>query len=414
MKLHSKIKDKNSLHWQTHKMIPMEHQIEGADWALQTVRDYGFAYLSWQERTRKTLTALLAVENSKAKTCLVVTKKQAMDGWIETLAAWKHETKFVVINYESIHKIKGNFDFIILDESHHAISSTGRPSATWKKVMMFTFKKPIIYLSATPYAEHLGLIYHQLKLSHWTPFKQRNFYDFFRLYGISCMTRTPYGLKETYSKYKDEEILEILKPYFDFKTRKEVGIEHEPSVNVITIPLLDTTKSCIEELMKKELLVVGGDNILADSPMKLRMMHYQIEGGTLKIRDKKSIHLRYGQEKVAYIKENYDQSKIAIMAHFIEERSLLSKAFPKALILSSDGHAEGVDLHTTDKLLVYSMSFKTSKYTQRLARQANHDRATPIVVDILVANKPGIGFEVYKAVAIKKQNFDKNSYERIW
>ena len=101
------------------------------------------------------------------------------------------------------------------------------------------------------------------------------------------------------------------------------------------------------------------------------------------------------------------------MAHFIAERSILEQAFPETLILSSDGHAEGVDLHRTEKLLVYSMSFKTSKYTQRLARQANHVRTTPIVVDILVMDEPAIGMEVYKAVALKKENFDRNSYERV-
>jgi hypothetical protein len=36
------------------------------------------------------------------------------------------------------------------------------------------------------------------------------------------------------------------------------------------------------------------------------------------------------------------------------------------------------------------------------------------VVDVLVADKPGIGKDVYEAVAVKKVNFDKNSYERIW
>jgi len=394
-------------------MQPRQHQIEGAEWALNTVRQYGFAYLSWQERTGKTLTALLTVENSKATTCLIITKKKAIDGWVETLNKWQHVTYFEVINYESIHKVKGSFDFIILDESHHAISSVGRPSKTWKAVYKHTVKKPILYLSATPYAEHLGLIYHQLKLSNWTPFKDRNFYDWFRKYGISKMTRTPYGLVETYTKYKDEEILNILQPYFNFKTRQEVGIEHEPGVNVIKVELSKETKQVIEQTLKDEVFTLGEYEMPLDSPMKTRMVHYQLEGGTMKLEDR-SIFTASGREKVEYIKANYEEEKIAIMAHFIEERLLLVQEFPNATILSSDGHAEGVDLHKTDKLLIYSMSFKTSKYTQRLARQANHNRKTPIVVDILVADKPGIGYEVYKAVALKKVNFDKNAYERIW
>ena len=97
-------------------MIPRPHQVEGAKWALDTIRELGFAYLSHQERTGKTLTSLHCVEQSKAGSCLIITKKRAIPGWEETLNEWEHDTMFVVINYESCHKIVKKFDFIILDE----------------------------------------------------------------------------------------------------------------------------------------------------------------------------------------------------------------------------------------------------------------------------------------------------------
>ena len=100
------------------------------------------------------------------------------------------------------------------------------------------------------------------------------------------------------------------------------------------------------------------------------------------------------------------------MAHFIAERFRLVQRLSGFTILSSDGHAEGVDLSGYSKLIIYSMSFKTSKHTQRIARQANHNRDTPIIVDILVGDKPAIGRDVYDSVAIKKENFVKASYER--
>ena len=131
-------------------MEPRLHQIEGATWALETIRKHGLAYLSWQERTGKTLTALLTVENSMAQNCLIITKKKAIPWWMETLEQWNHKTKFQVINYESAHKVNGNHDFIILDESHHAISSTGRPSKTWRIIAKHTKGKAILYLSAAP------------------------------------------------------------------------------------------------------------------------------------------------------------------------------------------------------------------------------------------------------------------------
>ncbi len=86
-------------------MLPRAHQTIGAAWALNTIRQYGLAYLSWQERTGKTLTALLTAEYSKAKSILIVTKKKAIPGWEDTLSQWAHTKRYDVINYERLDRI---------------------------------------------------------------------------------------------------------------------------------------------------------------------------------------------------------------------------------------------------------------------------------------------------------------------
>lgn len=393
-------------------LIPREHQIEGATWALQTIRKNGLAYLAWKERTGKTLTALLTVEYSIAKYCLIVTKKKAIPGWDDTLSNWKHTKRFDVINYESIHKMNSEkYDFIILDEAHHAISGIGHTSKTWKAVKRFTSKKPILYLSATPYAEHVGLLYNQLKLSDWCPFKYKNFFDFYSVYGIPNMVRTPYGLIDQRNEYETEEVLNLVSHLFNFKTRLDVGITVEPIVNVVKIPLSAETTELMKKWKNDKYIKVDGIEVLGDSDAKVRMVHYQLEGGTVIANPKDTILIK-SREKINYILNNYN-GVYAVMAHFIAERTLLSLLLPKTtVILSSDGDAEGIDLSHIDKLIVYSMSFKTSKHTQRVARQANYNRVNPIVVDVLVADKPGIGLAVYDAVAVKEQNFNKSSYER--
>ena len=387
-----------------------EHQVEGAAWALHTIRQHGLAYLGWEERTGKTGTALLTVEDSLAKTCLIVTKKKAIPGWEDALNNFPTKKKYMIINYESVHKITHTFDFIILDEAHHAISSCPKPSLAFKRVSKLTKDKPILYLSATPYAEHLGLIFHQLKLSSWTPLNYDSFYKFHRDLGIPEMEYTPTP-RETYKQYKKDEILKRIGHLFNWKKRSEVGIEHEPSVNLITVPLSDQQNVAIRTWLKDQLIELNDEWIPSDSPGKARSVHYQMEGGTVKLED--SVYQFDFIGKVDYIKKTYIGQDIAIMAHFVAEREMLSKEFPNTRILSSDGDAEGVDLSNIAKLLIYSMSDKTSKYTQRLARQANHERKTPIVVDILVADKPGIGMGIYQSVALKKENFVKDSYERF-
>lgn len=393
-------------------MKPREHQIEGAKWALATIRQHGLAYLTWQERTGKTLTALETAEQADIKTALIITKKKAIDGWNETLAEWEHTKSFTVINYESVHKLPiKDYDFIILDEAHHAISGIGRPSKTWKAVYPLTKSKPILYLSATPYAEHVGLLYNQFRLSTWSPFRRfKDFFAFYSIYGIPNMIRTPYGLQDQRNTYKTEAVLEVCQHLFNFKTRQDVGIKHEPTVKLIKVPLHEQTIHMMNEWTTLKVLTIGDYLLLNDTDMKGRMVHYQLESGSLKIDETDSIFLPH-HEKLDYMLANYDKENTAIMCHFIKERELYETYFPH--VYSSDGHAEGVDLSHIDKLVVPSMSFKTSKYTQRIARQANHDRDTPIEVDILVGESPAIGGSVYDTVAIKKENFVKSSYERV-
>jgi len=58
------------------------------------------------------------------------------------------------------------------------------------------------------------------------------------------------------------------------------------------------------------------------------------------------------------------------------------------------------------------MSYRTSKYQQRLARQANFKRKKSITVFILIMGKPFIGEAIHTTVAIKKENFVNSSYRK--
>ena len=260
------------------------HQIAGAAWALQTLRTYSLAYMSWEERTGKTGAALKTFEDSTLATCLIVTKKKAMPGWEEAIKMFPTTKSYDVINYESVHKLTGVYEFVILDEAHHAISGFPKVSAAWKKLFPICKGKPILYLSATPYAENLGLIYHQLKLSAWSPLSYKSFYDFHRAYGIPDMAYTPTP-RETYKKYHNEKILSKITHLFSFKTRGEVNIKYEPTVNLIEIELEAETKDLISKWAKDKLLSLPSlDTIPNDSPGIARSVHYQLESGCLKRR----------------------------------------------------------------------------------------------------------------------------------
>jgi len=137
-----------------------------------------------------------------------------------------------------------------------------------------------------------------------------------------------------------------------------------------------------------------------------------LDYGKDQIKDEECTKLKQ-QEKLDYCISNYpDDGDTVFMANFRCTRWLWRKYFKLNPILSAISFAEGVDLSHINKMVIIDMDFRTSKHTQRTARMANHNRTKPIIVDILVADKPGVGLAVYEAVAIKKENFVKASYER--
>ena len=245
------------------RMKPYIHQDELSDQGLKIIQNYGIVYYAMEERTGKTLTAILTVEKSRANRCLIVTKKKALDGWIDTLEARSNDGKeerkgwsaptynirgkfFSVTNYHGLYtqhkvqkKIKGkmemvtvqklkpqydghNFDVVILDESHAYLSAYPKTGAIAKIVQQICYDKPIILLSATPNAQGYQLLFHQLNMSKYSPFdKYENFYKWFNHYGIPEIVYTGHGQKIKYDTCKDE-VWDKVKHLFITKTRAEL------------------------------------------------------------------------------------------------------------------------------------------------------------------------------------------------
>ena len=404
-------------------MTPYKHQVDIADRAYDILKHNGWVYIAAEERTGKTLASILIAEQSKAEKILVLTKKKALDGWNDTLfnygyhnlsGHWIKGNKiFKVTNYHQAAKLKGDYDLVILDEAHSYLAAFPKVGKIWKDAYKLVYGKPIIYLSATPYAESLSQLYNQLRLSVWSPWaKFKNFYQWHRAYGLPDKVRTPYGLVDTYKKVKEELVLKDVEDKFIKLTRADIGFEHEPNDILHYVTLNPETDRLIKQCVKTEMLSIPelGIEEPLDTPMKQRTTIYMLEGGAAKV-DNDYIELP-NKEKIDYIKATWgDTDDMVIMYQFIAEGLKLNKAFKNARILQGDAYSEGVDLRDKKHLIIYSMSFSTSKYIQRRARQANKKRKEPIDVHFLLVKK-GISEEVYKSVALKRENFTKNSYER--
>jgi hypothetical protein len=405
-------------------MTPYKHQLKGAKESYDILAKYGLVYISWKERCGKTLTAILVVEQSTRSKVLVLTKKKAIGGWLETIKAYNPKDEYTVINYEGIHrgyntpkgkrkyKLKYNpkdYDIIILDEAHNSLSSFPKTSAIWSSVALLCVGQPIIYLSATPNAQGYHQLFNQLRLSEWSPFTERNPYRWFEKYGISSKVRTSYGLQETYKKCKTS-VWDEVKHLFNTLTRKEIGFEHEPNDVIHYVELGVDVKKIYNDCIDNEMLELGELVSPLDSSMKLRTTLHMLESGVAKIEDE--YILLDNDEKIRAILDEFgDSEHNVIMYNYIAEQTKLLKYFKKTKILSGISFSEGVDLSMYDTLIILSQNFSTSKHSQRRARQANMKRTEPINVHFYLV-KGAISEQVYKTVSLNKTNYIDSMFER--
>ena len=363
-------------------MTPFPSQIAVSKEAYPILSKYGLVYLAMEERTGKTLTSILLAEMTTRTRVLVLTKKKALmgdfdkkaetakEGWYGTFNKYggvpctrvnghpywglPSGTAFTVLNYHAIHKRQENgkykltikpsdYDLIILDEPHAYLAAYPKLGAIWKSTKRLTKGQPVILQGATPYAQGYQLLYNQLRLSDWSPFRgYKNFYEFFADYGIPTLIKTDYGLQETYKKCK-ASVWTKCKHLFITYTRKELGFEHEPEDVLHYVELTQDTKDTYNDCMTKQLFITDEFEIMLDSSMKMRTTLHMIEGGVAKEED--SYHQLENTEKINAIQDDFgDTDDCVIMYHYKAEGIKLSQHFKKAKLLQGTSYAEGVDL----------------------------------------------------------------------
>lgn len=441
-------------------MIPRPSQVKMAFEATEILMKNGLVYLACEERTGKTLTSILVAEGpKKVKKVLVITKPEPLKGWDETFREFKHTKKYTVTCYTRLHTLEDkDFDLIILDEAHNYISAFPKRTPTWKAVRILTKGKPIIYLSATPDAQGYHLLFNQLALSNWSPWRiYKTPLNWFRAFGIPKKTYTATGTIPDYTNIKPEAF-ELVKHLFITKTRKELGFEKEPEDLLHYIKLDDLTVKVYNLLMKHRVIKLNGVELKCDTITKLRFALHMIEGGVYIISRIEKVDLTEEQrlnemikylkskmnhkcknviseatktfntltkakrisdyyvagntEKIDYIKSKWgDNSDTVIMYNYKAEKTKLESHFSNAIILQATSFAEGVDLSSYKHLIIYSQDWSTARHVQRRARQANMRRTEDIIIHFLLV-KDGISDKVYETVAINKKNYVDSLFKK--
>ena len=113
-------------------IVLREYQKEIVSKGINTLERHKIVYLSMEVRTGKTLTALSIARGYKS--VLFVTKKKAISSIQNDYNLLDPNYDIVIINYESLHKVKGYFDLVIVDEAH-GLGSFPKPSKRVKDLL---------------------------------------------------------------------------------------------------------------------------------------------------------------------------------------------------------------------------------------------------------------------------------------
>ncbi len=428
------------------QLIPRKHQVQGSIVAAANLLTEGWHYLMWEERTGKTITALLAMQKAGFKNVLVITKKNAIEGWEEAifgLGGILH-MKTHVLNYHQVGsstevkkgrrkvrqtKLKvdrDDYDGVIIDEAHNYIAAYPKPTSMFYVIKTVVADKKVLYMSATPHAQGYQQMFHQMKVCQFTPWQDfTDFYKWFYEYGTPNPQRVGTRFIEAYNIVDEERVIDDIDFGFSYMTRAEVGMEHEPNDVLHYIELDDSTKKIYNNVTKHKVFEYDGFVVAMDSSMKERTTLHMLEGGvwvdtvkTLDPKDEKKVKIKRdyyvmeNTEKIDYILKTWgDVPGLVIMYNYKAERTKLEAIFKNAELLQATSNAEGVDLHEFDTLVIYSQDWSTFRHSQRRARQANIKRDSAIDVHYLLV-KGGLSDQVYETVSINKVNFVDKRYKR--
>lgn len=406
-------------------MIFRDYQTDIAERAADLLTRYKIAYLAMQVRTGKTITSLYAASLYCARHVLFVTKKKAIASIEADYEAAAFDFHISIINYEQLHKFETeNFDLVIIDEAH-SLGAFPRPSERTKLLKNICAGLPIIYLSGTPSPESYSQLFHQFWVSSFSPWSEyRNFYAWAGHY-VSIATKYLYG--KTVNDYTNADKVPIEAAaghLFITYTQEEAGFQQEIIEEVLTVKMQRGTYYLADKLVKDRLHIGReGQQVLADTNVKLMQKLQQVFSGTVKFEDGNST--AFDPTKARFIKEYFAGKKIAIFYKFIAERDLLIWEFagrytesPEAFntfdnlvfISQIQSGREGINLSTADALIFFNIDFSYLSYEQGKNRLQSKDRTEPAKVYWIFAEN-GIEHKIYQRV-INKQDYTLSYFKK--
>ena len=399
-----------------------KYQSEIIDKAFDVLVKYGFVYLSMQVRTGKTLTAMGTAQKLGVDNMLFVTKKKAISSIEDDYKLLSPKFHLTVINYESLHKVAGKYECIVLDEAH-GMGAYPKPSKRTKMINQIIKKQNpfVILMSGTPTPESFSQMYHQVYACPHNPFRNyTNFYKFAKHYVNVVQIRIGAMPHNNYSSGK-QSILDQMKPYMISYTQKEAGFKVKTIEKVLKVKMSDLTYNMVKQL-KKHLVIEGTEEVvLADTGVKLMSKLHQLFSGTVKFESGKATVIDLS--KAEFIRTQFKKQKIGIFYKFKAEYEALKEVYgddltndlnefkttDKNIALQVVSGREGISLKEADCLVNYNIDFSALSYWQSRDRMTTKDSIQNDVYWIF--SEKGIEEKIYRAVT-KKKDYTLKHFEK--
>jgi len=376
-----------------------EHQKVLVKGMIKRLEKYGIVYNTSQPRVGKTISVLHTAKKLKCKSVLFVTTKTAIPDVYKDHKAMGYKFKLEVINYASVHKATGEYDFIALDEATAISAYKPKPNLTQRLIydlMERAQPKYKVLMSATPNVESGSQLYYPLKLvGFW---KDLTFAQWFKIYGIPSSIRVAGGREvASYKMTKEKAIMKMVKPLMVSVTREDAGFDqHTTAYNLIELKPSSITSDAYAAMLKDRLLEIDDIFILGDTSASLAQKLQQITSGF--VYDEFGTALPIGMEKYQWCMNNVDTTKkVVIYCQFRYEVELFKKVYKKDLLEYAEfadaesgvfvsqqrSGAFGLDLHTADRHIFTSLGWSGELFIQSTERLHNAKRKDDVVVDIL-------------------------------
>jgi hypothetical protein len=372
-------------------------------------------------RTGKSLTAFATLQKVGANRCLFVTKKKAIPSIQNDAELIGFDAE--VVNYESLHKVKERFKYIVIDEAH-CIGAFPKPSLRAKQLRAIINQNTyVILLSGTPSPESFSQLFHQFWVHPLSPFAQYgNFYKWAKVFvniGVKYI-----GTGQTTNDYSDarwKDIAMFTKPLMLTYTQQQAGFTTTIVEDILTVQMKPSTYAMAKAVMNNGIYEGNTDVILADTGVKMQSKAHQIYSGTV-IGENGTYS--FDDTKVKAIQRKFAGRKIAIFTVYQAEADMIRALIPNCVntpeAFNADPTAtfvgqirssrEGVNLSSADCLVYLNIEFSSLSYIQGRDRATTKDRTTPPEVWFIMS-EGGIESDIYNTV-MKKQDYTLKHFKK--